>query len=126
MFHFLNVKKIFDTHNDKDKIKNILAILIINIVNADNKVTEEELQIIGIFFNKEFNMNEKEIISLFKSVKAKDKELHTTVVELNNILVNDPTSKAKVLQHLNEIIICDSIVDLEYRVFGDIQKNLTS
>ena len=55
MLSFLNGQNIFNQHENKDAIKNILALLMITVVNADKKVTTKEQVKILDFFKRAFS-----------------------------------------------------------------------
>lgn len=124
MFSFLNGPSTFTKYDEKDAIKKILALLMINVVNADNKVTAKEQAKILSFFKSEFEMNENETITLFNSIEDNLDEFNTASQELNEILKNDVVAKAKALNYLNSIIICDGCEDIEFEVFEKIKNSL--
>lgn len=76
------------------------------------------------FFQQEFNMSTSEAHELFESVLENMNELEKYIDRLNGLLHNDLQTKAKVLQHLNNLIICDGCVDAEYDVFETIRVSL--
>jgi len=124
MFSFLNGSSTFTKYDEKDAIKNILALLMITVVNADKKVTAKEQAKILSFFKSEFEMNENETITLFDSIEENIEEFNKASKELNEILQNDIAAKAKALNYLNSIIICDGCEDIEFEVFEKIKNTL--
>jgi len=124
MFSFLNGPSTFTKYGEQDSIKNILALLMITVVNADNKVTAKEQAKILSFFKSEFEMNENETITLFDSIEENLEEFNIASQELNKILQNDMAAKAKALNYLNSIIICDGCEDIEFEVFEKIKNTL--
>jgi len=124
MLSFLRGNDIFNQQKNKNAIKNTIAVLMISVVNADDKITLEEQKKVLQFYKQEFNMNEQDTISLFESVKYDEMSIDATVQELQSFLNTDILAKAKVLQHLNSVIICDGCVDSEYTVFENIKLYL--
>lgn len=124
MLSFLNGVDIFNQHSNKDAIKNILAVLMIAVINADQKVTQQEKKVIFDFFQLEFGIDEEKTIDLFSAVKYNNAEFNSSLTRLKAILDEDILAKAKALQHLNTIIICDGIVHEEYEVFDKIKEFL--
>lgn len=124
MLHFLQGNDLFNQHANKDAIKNILAILMINVVNADGESTLQEQKIILKFYKQEFGMDEDATINLFDSVEHEDPQLLASLAELEQIFNNDITAKAKVMQHLNSVILSDGCTDSEYKVFERIKNFL--
>ena len=124
MLHFLQGSDIFNQHTNKDAIKNTLAVLMIKIINADKKVTKQEQDTVLTFYKQEFGMNEDSTVDLFNSIKYDDSEFLIALSLLESILSDDITAKAKVLHHLNSIIICDNSTDNEYEIFHDIKSYL--
>ena len=121
MLSFFNGIDMFNQHINKDAIKNTLAVLMIEVVNADKKVTSQERKKILDFFKLEFDMDENTTIDFFNLVKENDTEFNASLAELKSILVDDINARAKTLQHLNSVIICDGCVDEEYEVFESIR-----
>ena len=124
MVSFLNGMDLFNQHKNKDAIKNILAILMINVVNADEKVSVKEQNKILDFFKNEFNMDKDTTIKLFDSVNHDDAAFNSSISELKIILNSDVVAKAKALSHLNSVICCDGCVDVEYDLFNNIKEIL--
>jgi len=124
MLSFLSNQNLFNQSSNKDAIKNTLAVLLINIVNADNKISDKEQNKVIEFYNREFNMSREATITLFDSVKHDEGEFYSATNEIKDILQHDTIAKAKILQHLNEIIICDGCVDEEYSMFETIRSIL--
>lgn len=124
MLSFLNGVDIFNQHSNKDAIKNILAVLMIAVINADQKVTQQEKKMIFDFFQLEFGIDEEKTIDLFTVVKYNNAEFNSSLTRLKAILDEDILAKAKALQHLNTIIICDGVVYEEYEVFDKIKEFL--
>lgn len=124
MLHFLRGTDLFNHHSNKDAIKNILAVLMISVVNADKKSSAKEQKKILDFYRLEFGMNKDTTIDLFNSLAHDNAELNSSLVKLKDILQNDAEAKAKVLHHLNSVIICDGCVDEEYEVFEKIKSFL--
>ncbi len=124
MLHFLKGSDIFNQHTNRDAIKNILAVLMINVVNSDKKSTTKEQVKILNFYRLEFGMDKDSTINLFNSVEYDDTELNFRLAELKYILQNDTAARAKVLHHLNSVIICDGCVDVEYEIFEKIKSFL--
>ena len=69
-------------------------------------------------------MTSKETHDLFESIIHNIDELDKHIDALNKLLSDDLVTKAKVLQHVNNIIICDGCVDAEYDVFEMIKNQL--
>lgn len=124
MLHFLQGNDLFNQHKNKDAIKNILAILIIDVVNADGISSPKEQTTILKFYKQEFKMDETETIALFNSVEDNDPELLASLSKLKEIFNDEPTAKAKVLEHLNSVILCDGCTDAEYHIFEKIKTFL--
>jgi len=124
MLHFLRGQDLFNQHENSDAIKNILAVLIISVVKADKKHSLPEQKTVLDFFKNEFKMDEKVTLAFFDSIKHDDDEFYKAKEELNTILDADVSAKAKALQMLNEVIICDGCVDAEYVLFQEIQSSL--
>ena len=124
MLHFLKGQNLFNHHENKDAIKNILAILIISVVKADQKHSIQEQKTVLDFFQNEFNMSTEETTEYFDSVVHNEEEFDKAKKELNDILNTDKSAKAMALQMLNEVIICDGCVDAEYVLFEEIKSAL--
>ena len=124
MFSFLSNSNKLDQHDNGDTIKNILAVLMISVVNADKKTTKDEQLKVLSFYKSEFGMSEEETITLFNSASSNEEEFNLSLMELKNLLSNDIQTKAKVLGHLNTLIICDGCVDEEYDLFEGIREYL--
>jgi uncharacterized tellurite resistance protein B-like protein len=124
MLEFLKSQDMFNRHENKDAIKNIIAVLMIQVVNADDKVSTKEQDKVLNFFKLEFKMNEEETIKYFNNLKNNKEELDELVLRLDDILKNDTLAKSKILHHLNSIIICDGCLDVEFEVFEKIKKYL--
>ena len=116
--------KIFDENINHDIVKDILAILMVHIIKADKKTTEKENEKILGFFQAEFNMTKSETHELFASVVEVIDELEMYTEKLNIVLADDLITKAKIIRHLNNLIICDGCTDEEYRVFETIRDAL--
>lgn len=119
-----NDSRIFDEEINQDVIKSTVAVLMAHIIMADKKTTEKENEKVIGFFQQEFNMSTTETHALFESIVQNIDELEKYMDTLNDLLANDITTKARVLQHLNSIIICDGCVDAEYHVFEKIRDSL--
>ncbi len=119
-----NDVRIFDEDINQDIIKNTLAVLMVHISKADKQTTQKENAKMLGFFQEEFNMSTSEAHELFESVLENMNELEKYIDRLNGLLHNDLQTKAKVLQHLNNLIICDGCVDVEYDVFETIRVSL--
>ena len=124
MFSFFTSMDMFNQHTNKDAIKNILAVLMITVVNADKKVSVKEQNKILDFYKHEFGMDTDLTEKLFDSVKHDDTAFHSSLAELKIILKDDITAKAKALHHLNSVIYCDGSVDVECDIFEDIRNFL--
>ena len=124
MLHFLRGHNLFNQHTNSDAIKNILAVLIISVVKADKKHSLAEQKTVLDFFKNEFKMNEELTLKYFNEVIHNSEEFDRAKEELNTILDTDITAKAKALQMLNDVIICDGCVDAEYVLFQKIQSSL--
>ena len=124
MFSFLSNSDKFNQHDSSDTIKNILAVLMISVVKADKKTTKDEQLKVLSFYKSEFGMSEDETIDLFNSASSNEEEFNLSLTELKEILSNDLQTKAKVLGHLNSLIICDGCVDEEYDLFEGIREYL--
>jgi len=123
MINFLN-KTTFDENKNKDALKNIIAVLMITVVNADNEHTVKEQNKVLEFYKNEFNMSKDETIDFFNSVKHEDKDVLAALESLQELFSSDIGTKAKVLHHLNSIILCDGCLDVEYEVFEKIKAYL--
>jgi len=125
---FENLKKgdnkIFDESVNKDVVKVILAVLMVHIIKADNQTTMKEQKNVLGFFQKEFDMGDEETKILFESVVADEQELDAHVNALSTLLAEDKLTKAKIIGHLNHLIICDGCKDEEYTVFEAIKESL--
>ena len=125
---FENLKKgdnkIFDESVNQDVVKVILAVLMVHIIKADKQTTMQEQNKILGFFQQEFDMSDDETKILFESVVADVQELDEHVNALNVLLAEDKLTKAKIIGHLNHLIICDGCKDEEYKVFESIKNNL--
>ena len=119
-----NDSKIFDEGINHDAIKDTLAVLMVHVSMADKKTTEKENEKMLGFFQEEFNMSVSETHELFEAVVENIDELEKYIDRLNHLLSNDLQAKAKVLKHLNSLIICDGCVDAEYDVFETIRISL--
>jgi uncharacterized tellurite resistance protein B-like protein len=124
MLSFLSGVDVFNQYSNKDAIKNILAVIMIAIVNADQKVTQQEKRKILDLFKLEFGIDEEETIDFFTAVEYNNTAFNSSLVNLKTLLNEDVMTKAKVLQHLNTLIICDGCVDEEYEVFDKIREFL--
>jgi len=69
-------------------------------------------------------MTTQETHELFESIMQNIDELEEHMATLNSLLADNLQTKAKILQHLNNIIICDGCVDVEYDVFETIKNSL--
>ena len=116
--------KIFDESVNQDVVKVILAVLMVHIIEADKQTTMQEQKKILGFFQQEFEMTDEETKVLFESVVADEQELDTHVNTLNALLSEDKLTKAKIIGHLNHLIICDGCKDEEYMVFEAIKNSL--
>ncbi len=119
-----NDSKIFDDEINHDAVKDTLAVLMMHVAMADKKTTEKENKKMVEFFQQEFNMNTEETHELFESVVENMNELEKYIDTLSNILANNIAVKARIMQHLNNLIICDGCVDEEYHVFETIKTSL--
>jgi len=124
MLEFLKAQDMFNRHENKDAIKNIIAGLMIRVVYADDKVSVKEQNKILSFFKSEFKMTEEDTMSYFNNIKAHEEELSELTLKLDEILANDTLAKSKTLHHLNSIIICDGCLDVEFEVFEKIKNYL--
>ncbi|QOY53250.1 TerB family tellurite resistance protein [Candidatus Sulfurimonas baltica] len=124
MFNFLSGMDLFNQHTNKDAIKNILAVLMIVVVKADDKVSVKEQNKVLSFYKNEFGMDTDATEKLFDSVKHDDATFHSSLAELKIILQDDITAKAKALHHLNGVMYCDGSVNVECDLFEDIRKFL--
>ena len=123
MINFLD-KTTFDEKHNKNALKNIIAVLMITVVNADNVHTLKEQNRVLEFYKNEFNMSREETISFFNSVKHENKDIVTALENLQVYFSSNIGIKAKILHHLNSVIICDGCVDAEYEVFEQIKAYL--
>ncbi len=119
-----NDSNIFDEDLNHDVIKETLAVLMVHITMADKKTTEKENEKLLGFFQQEFSMSSSETHDLFELIVHNSDEIEKHIDVLNNLLNDDIRTKAKVLQHLNNLIICDGCVDAEYLVFETIRDSL--
>ena len=119
-----NDSRIFDEDINHDAIKDTLAVLMVHVSMADKKTTQKENEKILGFFQQEFQMSASETHELFETVVKNIDELEKYLDRLNELLSKDIHAKAKVLQHLNNLIICDGCVDIEYDVFETIRVSL--
>ena len=119
-----NDSNIFDEGLNHDVIKETLAVLMVHITMADKKTTEKENEKLLGFFQQEFSMSSSETHDLFELIVHNSDEIEKHIDVLNNLLNDDIRTKAKVLQHLNHLIICDGCVDAEYLVFETIRDSL--
>lgn len=116
--------KIFDKEMNHDVVKDTLAVLMIHVMLADDKITEKENENILGFFQNEFNMSASQTRELFNSIVDNIGEFDMYLETLNKMLVKDISTKAKIMQHLNNLIICDGCLDVEYHVFEKIKSSL--
>lgn len=123
MINFLD-KSTFDERKNKNALKNILAVLMITVVNADEKSTIKEQNKVLEFYQNEFNMNKEETINFFNSVKHENRDVVVALENLKELFASDVQTKAKVLHHLNSLIICDGCEDVEYDIFEQIREYL--
>ncbi len=124
MLSFLSGQDIFNQHKNKDAIKNILALLMIIVINADGEATPKEQAKILEFFKNEFGQNKDETIAFFNNIVGKKSDFSTLCDELKVTLQNDAMAKAKALHHLNDVILCDGCTDEEYDIFEKIRIDL--
>ena len=124
MLHFLEGSNLFDQHSNKKAIKNILAVLMIKVIYADTKITKKEQNAVLNFYKNEFGLNKEETIKIFNEVGHYETSFNEALLELQAILSGDSMAKAKALQHLNSIIICDGCTEEEYEIFEDIKSYL--
>ena len=116
--------KIFDESMNHDVIKNTLAVLMVHIIQADKQTTAQEQKKIVGFSKDEFEMTDTETKVLFESVVSNMPELEIYVEKLGTLLAEDRLIKAKIIGHLNNLIICDGCKDEEYHVFETIKNTL--
>ena len=121
MIHLFQNKELLSFHTDSDKIKNILAVLIIKTVQADGKCTQEEQKKVLEFFSKEFNLNRDQALELLYKTDGNTQEYVTALTQLEEILNTDSSIKLKIMNYINNIIICDGCTDEEYDVFETIK-----
>ena len=124
MLHFLQGKDLFNQHENNEAIKNILAVLMIRVILADDEASLKEQKRVLDFYKREFKMDEEATLDLFNTIKYDDPELHASLEELQHILDHDKLIKAKVLEHINDVILCDGYTDVEYTVFEKIKAYL--
>jgi len=116
--------KIFDESINHDVVKDILAILMVHIIQADKKTTQQEQDKFLGFFQSEFEMTVDETKQLFESIVTNLDEIELQLEQLNQLLSGDTITKAKIIRHLNNLIICDGCMDEEYHIFETIKNAL--
>lgn len=123
MINFLNNDS-FDEEKNKDALKNILAVLMITVVNADEANSIKEQNKVLEFYKNEFDMGKEETIHFFNSTKHENRDIVIALEKLKELFSSDVQTKTKVLHHLNSVILCDGCVDAEYDVFEQIRAYL--
>jgi uncharacterized tellurite resistance protein B-like protein len=119
-----NDTKIFDQENNIVAIKDALAILICHVIIADGIVTKQERAKIFSFFKLEFQMKQEATEELFTSILDNMNEFEEHLDILTQAVKNSVHTRAEILRHLNNIIICDGCKDSEYDIFNKILKSL--
>jgi len=126
MIHLFQDSELLGLHENRDEIKNILAVLIIKTVLADGESTKKEQTKVLEFFRAEFNLSSEETVSLLNTTSYDDKEYTKALTRLEEILNEDDSIKLKIMNHINNIIICDGCADEEYEVFETIKIYLAA
>jgi len=121
MFHIFHSGNPFSQSDENTRLKNILAVLIIKIVLADNKSTKKEQKAVLKFFNDEFSLSADETKKLLNTTNYNDENYTKILTQLEEILHTDDSIKAKLMSYINSIIICDGLIDEEYEVFETIK-----
>ena len=126
MIHLFQDAQLFGLHANSDEIKNILAVLIIKTVLSDGKSTKQEQAKVIEFFDKEFNLNKDETVTLLNTTEYMSNEYTNALTRLEEILKEDNSIAPKIMTYINNIIICDGCADEEYEVFETIKIYLAA
>lgn len=113
--------KLFQNDTDNEMLKSALAILMTNIIVADGKISQQERSRIINFFANEFSMSEEETYALFDNILEDFDKFDIYIETLQLIIQDNIHTKAELLKHLNNLIICDGCTDSEYAVFENIK-----
>lgn len=116
-----NNTKLFADDSQHEMLKISLAVIMAHIILADGRVTKQEEKKVIDFFANEFDLDHEETNTLFQSIINRFSEFQEQMETLIRIIQNDIKTKALLLEHLNNLIICDGCTDSEYRVFETIR-----
>lgn len=129
------IKELINTCTDKQSCATIdfnqpeiaklsLAVIMWHTILADGKITEKEMKHLFGFFQKEFEMTNSEITVLIDEVKENTPDIEDHIQLIEDEICSNIHAKSALLKHVNALIICDNIVDIEYVVFERIRSHL--
>ncbi|QSZ42214.1 hypothetical protein GJV85_08840 [Sulfurimonas aquatica] len=124
MLPYLSTVDVFDDYKNIDAIKNMLAVLLIKVILADEKKSIEEEKKLLEFYQQNFQMSVDEVVKLFIEVKNDNREFDLELQKLDSIFEQDHEVKSKILHYINSVIVCDGIVDKEYAIFEEIKGSV--
>lgn len=109
---------------NSDMMKYSFAVIMWKVILSDDKITQKEINNLFRFYQNEFGLNDDETEMIVNQVRENSDLIELHVQNIENILKESLLAKAEFLKHVNALIICDGIVDIEYNVFEKIRNEL--
>lgn len=114
----------FEKFKEEDDVKVAAAVLLHDIIISDNKISSVEVEKFHMIFTTGFNISKEDSTSLYNQSVSLEGEFELHLQKIKKKLNSDPMAKMNLMKALNEMILVDGIVDIEYDRFELIKNEL--
>jgi uncharacterized tellurite resistance protein B-like protein len=118
-----NDSKLF-IHADEEAIHVALASLLYHIISSNYGESEKEKHEFSKILIEEFELNNKQVTSLYKQVKKLKSDLTNDLETVNHYLKRNPNSRMIFMKKLNHLISLDGMTSEELEIFYNAQRVL--
>lgn len=114
----------FEKFKEEDSVKVAAAVLLHDIIISDNKISSKEVEKFHSIFTTGFDVSQAESESLYKQAIALEDEFESHLEQISDHFKIESILKMNLIKVLNDMVLVDGIVDIEYERFETIKNAL--
>lgn len=114
----------FDKFKENDDVKIAIAVVLFDVIKSDNRITNEEITKFHCIFIDLFKVSKQESEALYNKASILDLQFSEYLEILEEKFELNVMLKINFMKVLNELILVDGIVDVEYGRFEKIRDKI--